>query len=113
MFQYEFYFDSILEKLSRAATWRRSIAARHPADARNLKAVAELTRLAKSRFADVSPQAWADVRPALESPNFNEALNQATRDVAFRSNPADMDAFLRLIAKAADALALPLAAGAR
>jgi hypothetical protein len=105
MFPYQFYFDFILERLSRAAMWRRSIAARHPADARNLKAAQELSRLAKSRFADVSAEAWAGIRPLLDTDHLNEAMNLAVRDVAFRSHPADIDAFIRSIAKLAEAFA--------
>ena len=100
---HEFYFDALLDKLARAVIWRQSIAARHPADPRNSKAVAELSRLAKSRFADVPPDTWASVSPLLESDLFNDAANLAVRDVAFRRHPRTIDAFIRSIGESAKA----------
>src|SRR5687768_5192917 len=108
---HEFYFDILLDKLARAVTWRRSIAVRHPADPRNGKAVAELTRLAKSRFADVPSQTWADIAPLLESDQFNESANLAVRDVGFRRHPRDIAEFIASLGESAKAFTL--AGGAR
>lgn len=108
---HEFYFDIVLDKLSRAVIWRQSIAARHPADPRNGKAVTELSRLAKSRFADVPSQTWADLAPLLESDHFNDAANLAVRDVAFRRHPHTIDAFIRSIAESAKAFTLVSSVG--
>ena len=99
--QYEFYFDAIQDKLIRAVAWRQTVAARHPGDPRNLKAARELSCLAKSRFADVTPETWCDIAPLFESDDFTEAMNLAIRAVGFRNNPSDMNAFIRSIVKAA------------
>jgi hypothetical protein len=101
----EFFFDIILDKLARAVTWRRSIAVRHPADPRNGKAIAELSRLAKSRFADVPPDTWSAIAPLLESDDFNECANQHVRDIGFRRHPRDIAEFIGSLGESAKVFA--------
>ena len=90
----EFYYDCILAKLARCVPWHQAIAARHTGDPRNIRAVAELSRLAKSRFSDVTPETWTTLSPHLEADYFNEAANLAVRNVGFRSRPCDINEFL-------------------
>jgi hypothetical protein len=108
---YEFYFDSILLKVSAGIVWRQATAAKHPGDPRNLKAATELSRLAKGRFSDVTPATWNAIASHLDSPYFPEAINLAVRSVGFRSRPSGIDEFISTISDAARAIAQPASIG--
>ena len=96
---FEFYFDSLLLKLATGAAWRNGVAAKHPGDPRNIKAAAELTRLSRSRFSDVTHEAWEELSPHVEDEAFVEAINVAVRNVGFRSRPADINSFVLSVAE--------------
>lgn len=93
----DFYYDAITANLDSSGRWRSKQATKFPSDARNAKAAAELSRLAKSPFEDVDPELWGKLTPHLGTDALANAVNESSRAVAFRCKPKTINDILAYV----------------
>jgi hypothetical protein len=107
----DLYFDAIISNISRTSRWRSKQAEKYPSDRRNARAAEELQTLAAASFPDIDPAAWAKLSPYLQSESFMVAVNDATKDVSFRTFPKTITHLVEDIAGRAKAFGLPASLG--
>jgi hypothetical protein len=91
--------DSFTRILEKTAAWRRSTAAKFPADSsRNINAAEMLDQLAIDA-ANLTENQWADLQGHFgwASQTWRDGLVQAARFVAFSHKNKSFDSFVRLV----------------
>jgi hypothetical protein len=91
-------FDSIIDSLTRSATWRRQMAQKWRGDPRNARAAIALDKLSQSDSREVTAATWAAVEPHLGKQMTDDVLSEAGREVGFARRCTTIEGFLSLVA---------------
>src|ERR1700682_2594181 len=88
--------DFIARSIRKTAEWRLSLAKRFPGDARNTRAAERLGEIA-NEATELSDNAWGGLKPHFHwaDERFGEGVSQANRNVVFRHDIKDFDAYTR------------------
>ena len=86
--------DTIRFRLAKTADWRREKATAYQDDPRNISAEKQLRKLAAEDSGGVELSLWSELEPFATSLTLRDAINVASREVGFRTNPKDLSDFL-------------------
>jgi hypothetical protein len=87
--------DAIAFGLNRTRDWRQKTASKYPSDARNVRAVDCLTKLAADA-ASLSDDDWQRLKPhaGWACERFRDAITQAARAVGFQKKISDLHSYV-------------------
>jgi hypothetical protein len=92
--------ESITRVLEKTSAWRQAVIARHPEDARNVKAVRALNRLAADAV-NLTDEHWGSLKPYFgggwNSHTWRNGLNQTAKQIGFWHRAGDLDIFVKII----------------
>jgi hypothetical protein len=103
--QRDLFLSTVTDRLVQTAQWRKGVASKWPDDVRNGRAAARLTQLVRSDGREICEATWAALAPAVTRRDILEIINEAGREVGFKSRPENLDALLLTIADKATARA--------
>jgi hypothetical protein len=86
----------IARSLRKTANWRLSTAKRYPGDDRNIKSAERLSEIAE-QATEISDYIWEGLKPHFHwsDERFAEAVSQTSRNVVFRHDIKNFDAYTR------------------